>query len=192
MIWPDGMAMQVQLAYAAPGQEGVADFMLLSDQGFSNFFYVLPIFFGCVCIHVPPLISGNIIMFHDTRASAISCVAEIWIHSSLVAYYNYYSTTVTTLLVTTTVSTHCDCYYFRYCHNEWLNIRLNRQCHVFVLRSKCIEYYFTILPLLSTIFLVFPGSLWKKSTFYLPSIVPPVSCNCTTSGTCTTVWEMLV
>ena len=43
----------------------------------------------------------------------------------------------------------------------------------------------------ATILLFFSG-LWKNSTFYLPSIVPPGSCNCTTSGTCTKVWERLI
>ena len=96
----------------------------LLKQGFSNFFsHVPPIFFGCIC--VPPWIFGNIITFHNTRASAISCVAEIWIHSSLVLQLLQYGITVTTLQQ----ATHCDSHYFRYC--QWLIIRLKRlQCHV--------------------------------------------------------------
>ena len=97
-------------------------------------------------------------MFHNTRASAISCVAGIWTHFSLVLlqYYSNY---------TTTISTHCDCYYFRYCHNERLNIRLKRlQCHVFRVTSKCMEYYFDIPPLLETI-LLFISWLVNKFNF---------------------------
>ena len=41
-------------------------------------------------------------------------------------------------------------------------------------------------------FYFFIPGLWKNATFYLPWIVPPGSCNCTTSGTCTTVWERLL
>ena len=53
----------------------------------------------------------------------------------------------------------------------------------FGLTSKCMEYDFEILKLLAIILLLFAW-LVKNSTFYLPSIVPPGSCNCTTSGTC--------
>ena len=68
---------------------------------------------------------------------------------------------------TTTVSARCDCYYLRY----WIPT------------SK----FF----LLAIILLFFPG-LRQNSTFCLPSIVPSGKCNCTTSGTRTTVWERLV
>ena len=96
------------------------------EQTFSNFFpNVPPIFFGCIC--VPPSISRKDYYVSYTRKRNfiytyhLQNMNSLLISTKLLQYYGNYTT-----IVPVHVSTHCDCNYFRYCHNEWFKHKTQR------------------------------------------------------------------
>ena len=62
------------------------------------------------------------------------------------------------------------------------------RCLFFTIEEKPASHNCVVQPF----YLFFSVACEKNWTFYLPSILPPGNCNCTTSGTRTTVWERLV